>query len=429
MVKGEGLHAVIAGGGKVAFRKAKILSDAGAEITVIAPEVSESFSGIKCRIEKRRFKPEDVKGAQLVIAATNSRSTNAEIAAAAKLAGIPVNAADSKEESTVIFPAVTKNAGVKISVSTLGKCPYLAKKIRDELEKRYARLGEELLNRLEKRRKEEKRYGSSGKGKKPEYFYEVLQKEINERICLKEEEASSAKNMRVILAGAGTGGAGLITLKAAKAIKKARIIIYDSLIDKRLLKLAEKDTELIFAGKRRGRHSITQEKLNELLYIKAKTGKPVLRLKGGDPFIFGQGKEEFLYLKARGVKVKVIPGLTSAVAAPALAGISLTDREKLRSFTVLTGSFKNGKCEYNWRALKELEGAKVFLMGLANASHIADRLINAGAAPETPACIIENAGSKKQRHFNCMLGSLAQVCFSHKIKSPAVIVIGAESFF
>lgn len=429
MVRADGLRVVIAGGGNVAFRKACLLEKEGASIKVIAPEVCGRFNSLKCKVERRLFNLNDIRGAHLVVAATSCRKTNSEIAAAARREGIPVNVADCIEESGVIFPASTGKGGIRISVSTFGRYPYLAKKIKNKLEKVYARYDERFLKRIEARRRQIPE-GESASERRLR-IENILSEELF--TCKAEGEEGNGRTqntrMRVILAGAGIGSAEFITIKAARALKKADIIIYDSLMDKALLKLAKPKAELIFAGKRRGKHSITQDKLNELLYEKAKSGKLVMRLKGGDPFIFGQGKEEFLYLTARGVEVKVIPGLTSAVAAPAFAGISLTDRVSLRCFTVLTGSFKDGKCNYDWKSLKSLGGAKVFLMGLENAKHIADCMMNAGCPSAEPACIIENACSREQRFFNCTLNTLYSVCIENEIKPPAVIVIGAQSFF
>ncbi|MBQ1904153.1 MAG: uroporphyrinogen-III C-methyltransferase, partial [Ruminococcus sp.] len=234
----------------------------------------------------------------------------------------------------------------------------------------------------------------------------------------------SVKNGRVYLVGAGCGDFDLITVRGRLLLEVCDTVVYDSLIDDRLLSFVRKECEKICVGKRSGRHSETQENINRILVEKAKEGKLVVRLKGGDPFVFGRGGEEILALKKENIEYTVVPGVTSAVAVPELAGIPVTHRELSRSFHVITGHTKDDFSPDRFSAYARLDGTLVFLMGLSHLNDIACELIKYGKKNDTPAAVISNGASRSQRIVKGTLKSIYSDAVSAGLTSPAVIVIG-----
>ncbi|MCX4265433.1 MAG: uroporphyrinogen-III C-methyltransferase, partial [Firmicutes bacterium] len=204
------------------------------------------------------------------------------------------------------------------------------------------------------------------------------------------------KQGRVWLVGAGPGDFGLITVKGLAAIEQAQVLVYDRLINDALLEHAPDDCEKIYVGKQAANHALPQPQINELLYQKASQGRRVVRLKGGDPYVFGRGGEEGLYLVERGIPVEVIPGITSSIAGPAYAGIPVTHRECASSFHVFTGNFKDDERGLDFANLAALEGTLIFLMGFANLNYITQGLLAAGKAADTPAAVISQSTTNRQ---------------------------------
>lgn len=229
---------------------------------------------------------------------------------------------------------------------------------------------------------------------------------------------------KVYLVGAGCGAYDLITLRGARLLEECEAVVYDSLIDDRLLELVPKNTEKICVGKRAGQHSETQENINQLLVRKALEGKTVVRLKGGDPFVFGRGGEEILALQEKDIPYSVVPGISSAVAAPELAGIPVTHRRISRSFHVITGHTADDLLPENMQSYARLGGTLVFLMGLRNLRDIADSLISGGMRGATPAAVISCGGTLRQRTVRASLDSIAGAAEREEICAPAVIVVG-----
>lgn len=230
---------------------------------------------------------------------------------------------------------------------------------------------------------------------------------------------------KVYIAGSGPGNIELITTKALKLINEVDVILYDELIGEELRRLIEgSGKEIIDVGKRAGRHKKKQEEINRLLVEYAKKGKKVLRIKGGDPFIFGRGGEEAEVLAEAGIQFEVVPGVTSAIAAPAYAGIPVTHRKYDPALVFLTGKEKEGEDRTNWEALAKLNATIVILMGVSNLRRNAERLIRFGKNPETPVAVIEKGCTKEQRVVTGKLENIADLVEKESIKAPAVIVIG-----
>ena len=234
------------------------------------------------------------------------------------------------------------------------------------------------------------------------------------------------KTGKVYITGVGPGDYGLITVKAKKYIEKAEVIVYDRLVDSRILKFARKDAELIYVGKMPDCHIVPQDNINEILVQKALEGKMVVRVKGGDPFVFGRGGEEAERLYKAGIPFEVIPGITSAIAVPAYAGIPVTHRDYCSSFHIITGHENPDKEEssINYKELAKVEGTLVFLMGVKGLQSICENLINHGKPANTPAAIIERGTTSEQRVVRGTLKDIWSKAASESIKSPAVTVIG-----
>ena len=230
---------------------------------------------------------------------------------------------------------------------------------------------------------------------------------------------------KVILVGAGPGDAELITIKGLKAIKEADVIVYDDLISKELLNYAKKDAELIYVGKRKGKHSFKQEEINKILVEKAKEGKLVVRLKGGDPFVFGRGGEEILELKKHNIPYEVIPGITSAIAVPEVAGIPVTHRKVATSFTVVTGHEAEDKKEKQVDLSKLNADTIVILMGITNLENLVKELLqNPKRSKDTPVAIIMEGTTENQRVIKGTLGDIVEKAKKEGAKPPGVIVVG-----
>ena len=231
---------------------------------------------------------------------------------------------------------------------------------------------------------------------------------------------------KVYLVGAGPGDPELLTLKAARCLRKADVVVYDRLINSAILEEVHPNAKLIFAGKGPGCHTMKQEQINALLITHAQLGRIVVRLKGGDPFVFGRGGEEALALHAAGIPVEIVPGISSAIAVPAYAGIPVTHREVASSFTVVTGH--EDPCHastVNWEALAAVGGTLVFLMGVTKLSYITQRLLMAGLPTETPVAVIQQGTVEQQRVVTGSLTTIAELAERERITSPATVVIGA----
>ncbi|MFN3604504.1 MAG: uroporphyrinogen-III C-methyltransferase [Leptonema sp. (in: bacteria)] len=242
---------------------------------------------------------------------------------------------------------------------------------------------------------------------------------------------SEGKKGKVYLVGAGPGDPELITLKGYKILKQSDIIFYDSLISEELFKLPDVSSkEKIFVGKRKGKHSYSQEEINELLYQQAKNGKTVVRLKGGDPFIFGRGGEEIIYLNSRGIEVEVIPGITTALAVSATLKFPLTHRELGRSVIFLSGyssynsEDESGFPDYNWELLADPSITLVFYMGLYHLERITERLLKAGRSEETPVVIVSKVSLPDQKIIKGKLNNIYRISQIEKIEYPALLVVG-----
>jgi uroporphyrin-III C-methyltransferase len=230
---------------------------------------------------------------------------------------------------------------------------------------------------------------------------------------------------KVFLVGAGPGDPKLLTIKAVELLKTAEVVVYDRLVNASILKLASENAEKIYVGKRTGKHELTQEKITEVLIEKAREGKRVVRLKGGDPFLFGRGGEEAEAIADNKIDFEVVPGVTSAIAAPAYAGIPVTHRDYASSVTIVTGHRAgDGKRSVDWDKIADSGGTIVILMGVESLEATARKLVENGLSPNTPVAVIEQGTLKQQKSIRGEIGTIAEEAREKKVKPPAVIVVG-----
>lgn len=442
-----GKNGLIAGGGRIALHKLQKLLPYGAALTVVAPEVSELLeqTALKndIRVIKRRFEPSDLTGMCFVIAASDDAGANAEIARLCKERGILVNVVDDKNACSFLFPSLVKEGNLSIGISTEGTSPEAAAALRSRIASVIPADMDAILAYLGSLRPLAKKYIQDD-SRRAEFLKDMARICMDTDAVFDEEEtmrrleaygpcAGEIKIEGVLLVGAGCGSADLITVRGQRAIRRARVLVYDDLIDQRLLDHASERCERIYVGKRNGRHSMGQEQIQNLLIQKAREGGLVVRLKGGDPFVFGRGMEEMMALRSAGILAAYIPGISSCVAIPALAGIPVTHRAVSRSFHVIAGHQAGQDLEMcpgiDFAALSRLEGTLVFMMGLGQLSGIAQGLIRAGKEASTPAAVVHGTFGASVETVRGRLDEIAAKTAEAAVQTPAVIVVGDVAAF
>jgi uroporphyrin-III C-methyltransferase/precorrin-2 dehydrogenase/sirohydrochlorin ferrochelatase len=436
-----GRPALVVGGGSVAARKVRLLRRAGAAVTVVAPRLCDELSGLEqekhIRFLRRKFQDEDVSDVALIIAATDDRPVNRKIYDLAQARHIPVNVVDSPDQCSFIMPSIVDRSPVQIAVSTGGTSPVLARLLRAKLESfipaAYGRLAA-LVDEYRQRVKE--RFSDSARRR---YFWEaVLQGRIAELLFAdRDDEARAAlekaiedtgdafeKTGEVYLVGAGPGDPDLITFRALRLMQQADVVVYDRLVSQPVLDLVRRDAEMIYAGKERDKHTLSQESINQLLVRLAREGKRVLRLKGGDPFIFGRGGEEIETLAEDGIPFQVVPGITAASGCASYAGIPLTHRDYAQSCIFVTGHLKDGTVDLDWEKLARPAQTIVFYMGLHSIDELGRQLVAHGLSQETPVALVQQGTTRNQRVFIETLGSLPGLVGREEIKPPTIIIVG-----
>jgi uroporphyrin-III C-methyltransferase/precorrin-2 dehydrogenase/sirohydrochlorin ferrochelatase len=434
----RGKPGVVVGGGRVAALKVDALLRSGVRVTVIAPEMCERLAELALvgavRLERRRFAPGDLVGAEVAIAATNDPAVNESVSAAARSLRIPVNVADNAALSSFILPAVVDRPPLQIAISSAGASPVLARKIRTLIEIAvpfaYGRLVA-LLGRFRDRSKE--RYLDPEQRRR--FWEEVLDGPIadmalsgNEHSAVAALEAKLEQRAQargcVSLVGAGPGDPELLTLRALRVMQAASVVLYDHLVSPQLVELARRDAERIYVGKEQDNHALAQAEINALMVRLAREGKRVVRLKGGDPFIFGRGGEEIEALLEHGVAFEVVPGVTAAAGAASYAGIPLTHRDYAQSCVFVTGHLKNGSAQLDWQALARPNQTVVVYMGVGGLAQICRGLVEHGMAGSTPAAVVEKATLAEQRVVEGTLLTVAEAAKAHRVAPPALLIVG-----
>lgn len=445
-VRLTGRDCLIIGAGPVAAGKARALIQAGARVHVRAPVISAQVSDLAAtgslRIEESTFESTKLTGAPergwaLVVAATNRGELNRQICALAQAQGVWASSVTEPADSSFIFPAIIDRSPVIAAFSTGGLSPALARHFRAKLEAALpAQLGRlaGLAGRWRARVKE--KVGVSARRRA--FWDQVFSGPIAELVLagqaqrademlarsLDEEAESSAPMGEVYLVGAGPGDPELLTLRAMRLVQQADVVLYDRLVSAEVMALVRRDAERIYVGKRRAEHAVHQSELNQLLIDLAREGKRVLRLKGGDPFMFGRGGEEIARLAEEKIPFQVVPGITAASGCAAYAGIPLTHRDFAQSCVFVTGYHKNGHIDLDWARLAGDKQTIVVYMGLAGLEEICARLIEHGLAAETPAAIIADGTKLTQRLRVGTLATLPPHIGVAEDGAPALIIVG-----
>lgn len=435
----RGRRCLVVGGGDVALRKLRQLADAGASIEVVAPQVNQAIREMAknqtLNFLERPFAEDDIAGAVLVVAATNDDTVNAQVSQLAQAANIPVNVVDSPGLCTVVFPSIVDRSPVQIAISSGGNAPVLARMLRTRLEalipSGYGKLAA-LAGKYRDRVKTRFHSGLDRKafwenvfeGDIAELVYSERLKEADQRLEQRLEQDQPSSVGEVYLVGGGPGDPDLLTFRALRLMQKADIVLYDRLVSKEVMALVRRDAELIYVGKTAGDHPVTQENINEKLAEYALQGKRVLRLKGGDPFIFGRGGEEIAHLAERGVPFQVVPGITAASGCASYAGIPLTHRDYAQSVRFITGHLKDHSLDLNWQDLVSANQTMVFYMGLSGLESICKELIARGKSATTPAALVEKGTTARQRVFIGNLTTLPDIVRKAEAKAPTLIIVG-----
>jgi uroporphyrin-III C-methyltransferase / precorrin-2 dehydrogenase / sirohydrochlorin ferrochelatase len=429
---------LIVGGGETAVQKLRLLCKAGAAVTVIAERPLAEIAGLaetgEIILERRGFAAADVDGCAVVIGA--DPPSNEAVSLAARTANIPVNVVDRADLSNFLVPAIVDRSPIVVGISSSGTAPLLARLLRARLEALLPpRLGD--LAGFAARFRTAVR-GMIGDARSRRRFWESFFDSPAAEAVLAGDERAAREAMLpmlnrnavrlekgvVYLVGAGPGDPDLLTFQALRLMQQADVVLHDELIGPDILDRVRRDAERIYVGKTKGRHALPQEEINRLLEELAGTGKRVLRLKGGDPFVFGRGGEELDYLRRRGIDVIAAPGITAGLGCLAAAGIPLTHRDMASSVTFVTGQAKAGQADPDWTSLAQKDRTLVVYMGLSTAAGVAARLIAAGLSAETPVAIIQNGTLADQVVATGTLRELGRLAAPLVGQGPAQLVIG-----
>lgn len=432
---------LVVGAGEIAARKISLLGRAGAKITVIARDFSDAVTEmaheLSLNCQQKYFEASDVTGFKLVISATDNVQTNRKVSEAASEQGILVNVVDTPSLCSFIFPAIIDRSPIIIAVSSGGASPVLARLLRARIESaipsaygKLAQLAESFRSEVKKR--------IANPAQRRIFWEQILQGKVAELVFTGQEQQAELELHQalvnaatqnpaageVYLVGAGPGDPDLLTFRALRLMQQADVVVYDRLVAPAILDLVRRDAQKIYVGKQRDNHSMPQESINHLLADLAKQGKRVVRLKGGDPFIFGRGGEEIATLMEQGVNFQVVPGITAGSGCATYAGIPLTHRDHAQSCTFVTGHLKDGSIDLNWQQLAAPNQTLVIYMGLIGLPKICESLIAHGAPSDLPIALIEQGTTTRQRVVTGTLSTMPSIVENYTIKPPTLMIVG-----
>jgi len=437
----KGRECSVVGGGEIAARKASLLLKAQANVTMIAPDVSTSTRSLiesdQVKWIQDTFKPEQLSEQLLVIAATDIDTVNRDVHKHAKAKNILVNVADCPELCDFILPSILDRTPIVVAISSGGQSPILARQLRARLETlippSYSRLATMVG-----------RYRDAVKAKLPtidmrrRFWESILQGKVAEHVLagrddiaqnlmeatLADTKLDEMDKGEVYLVGAGPGDPDLLTFKALRLMQQADVVFYDRLVSKEVLALVRREAEQVYVGKQRAWHAVRQEEINQLLLEHAKQGKRVLRLKGGDPFIFGRGGEEIETLAAEKIPFQVVPGITAASGCSSYAGIPLTHRDYSQSCVFVTGQLKQGELDLNWDALVQPRQTVVVYMGLAGLPVLSTKLQQHGMSADMPAALVQQGTTDNQKVWVSTISQLPALAEREQPAAPTLVIIG-----
>ncbi len=441
-LRSNATRALLIGDGPQTTAKARILLQADIRITVLgnnAPcdSLQQLIDREGLTLLTKHFETEDLDHHDMVVVADMSAADAAQIAAAARRRHIPVNVVDRPELCSFYFAAMVEREPMVVAIGSQGQAPVLSHYLRRKIEQSLpAQLGE-LAPLIREYRERVKALIPSASERL--VFWEALLDGplaggaggSGAEAAQLVEEALAARadnreiNATVYLIGAGPGDPDLLTVKALRLLQQADVVVYDRLVSPAILALSRRDAERIDVGKRMGNHTLPQEEINRLLVRLSREGKRVVRLKGGDPFIFGRGGEEIEELLEENIPFQVVPGITAASGSATYCGIPLTHRDHAQSVTFVTGHLKQGELNLKWESLAQPQQTVVFYMGLTSLPLIAEQLQAHGQASDTPVALVHRATTPHQRLLIGRLDNIADLAREHAFKSPSLIIIGS----
>jgi uroporphyrin-III C-methyltransferase/precorrin-2 dehydrogenase/sirohydrochlorin ferrochelatase len=446
----HGQRVLVVGGGEVAERKVRLLLEAGARVEIVAPDLTEWLqhrTRTRTGGERRGrdedafdwlavgFDPTQLAGAILVVAATGDCAVNARVAATARERQVLVNVVDDAELSSFIVPAIVDRSPLVIAISSGGVAPVLARHVRERLESLLDESLGTLAGLLQRWRDRIKRalpdldarrrfYAAVVRGPVAASLRRRQTDAAEQAIAQMLEQPQHEACGSVVLVGAGPGDPGLLTLNALRALQDADVILHDRLVSDEVLALARRDARKITVGKAARAQSVPQERIHQLMLEHARAGRRVVRLKGGDPFVFGRGGEELEFLADNGIPFEVVPGITAALACGAYAGVPLTHRDHSQSLRLVTAHCGESIDTLDWVALAQERQTVAFYMGVAGLATIGARLRQHGREATTPVAIIENGSRPDQRVTLATLDALEDLAACGGVQSPALLVVG-----
>lgn len=431
---------LVVGGGEVALRKVETLTRAGARVLVVAPEIDPELDAQhragKIEWHQSRFAPDHLAGAALAVAASDDESVNAAVSQAAQNRGIPVNVVDQPALCTFVMPSIVDRSPLIIAISSSGAAPVLARMVRSRLEALIPAAYGRLAHLAARYRDLVKRRLPAGSPRR--IFWEnTFEGGIAERVFAGQDDiaardletaldraAESRLAGEVYLVGAGPGDPDLLTFRALRLMQKADVVLHDALVSDAIMNLVRKDAQRIYVGKKSNNHTLPQQEINALMIRLAREGKRVLRIKGGDPFIFGRGGEEIETLAEQGIPFQVVPGISAANGVSSYAGIPLTHRDHAQSVTFVTGHLKNGTSNLDWPALARPHHTLVIYMGLEALPDICRNLIAHGLPASHPVALVQDGTTPQQRVLISTLAEMPQASRTAGFRSPSLTIVG-----
>ncbi|GAA3934415.1 siroheme synthase CysG [Litoribacillus peritrichatus] len=435
---------LVVGGGVIASRRAHILLQAGADVTVISPEIDSTLQAsvdddkikwIRSLFDVDALAPMQPK-LRLIVAATDNDTVNQVVADYAADHNIPVNVASDASKGDVIFPSIIDRSPVIAAVASGSKSPVISRLLRGTIEAALpAHIGKLTDLAGEYRAKVKSVIGDMNRRRAFwERFFQgpagaaALANDSDTARSMLEESLENFDADKhpgeVYLIGAGPGDPDLLTLKALRLIQQADVVFYDRLVSKPILDLCRRDAKLVDVGKARSNHTVPQDQINLKLVEFAQKGHRVLRLKGGDPFIFGRGGEELEELAKSDVPFQIVPGITAASGCAAYSGIPLTHRDYSQSVRFITGHLKNNTCDLPWHEYAHENQTLVFYMGLVGLPLICNSLIEHGMKAEMPIALVQKGTTPEQRVLVGTLETMPELVKQNEIKAPTLIIIG-----
>jgi uroporphyrin-III C-methyltransferase/precorrin-2 dehydrogenase/sirohydrochlorin ferrochelatase len=432
---------VIVGGGQVALRKARLLASAHAQLVVIAPDVCEQLKDLKQvhTVHQREFVDNDIDNATLVVVATNDSKLNEHISKLAQQKNLPVNVVDNPALCSFITPSIVDRSPIVVAISSGGAAPVLARSLRARLESlipseygqlaaSMGKLRDQLKSKIPNERDRRLFWEKIVNGPIAKQFLsgspENAVQQLQCAIDSTDKDISSSNHGSVALVGAGPGNPDLLTFRALRLMQSADVVLYDRLVSPEIVDLCRRDAERIYVGKQRNNHAVPQLKINQLLVELAQKGNSVVRLKGGDPFIFGRGGEEIEDLVEAGISFEVVPGITAASGCASYSGIPLTHRDYAQACVFVTGHLKDGTVNLDWQQLAHSNHTIVVYMGLEGLPDICRELVNHGLESSTPAALIEQGTTPQQQVITGDLGNLAELVAQRSVTAPTLMIIG-----